>query len=148
MCLWFDSLELHHVFGQPVLRRGLPISLEEVVQQQLEADGEFEDDPDSNNQSVAESISPDSESVTETQFQEGKSATVKPDERTYGNFIASLQYRRVNCYYKDNFMIWRFAGISFILSPDRQSATCTISSGKIIGATAQPFLLRRSGKDC
>ena len=53
------------------------VSMEEAVQQQLEADGEFEDDPDSNNQPAAESISPDSENETETQDQKGKSATEK-----------------------------------------------------------------------
>ena len=51
------------------------VSMEEAVQQQLEADGEFEDDLDSNNdQPAAESTPPDSENDTEPQAQEGKSA--------------------------------------------------------------------------
>jgi len=51
------------------------VSMEEAVQQRLEADGEFEEDPDSNDQPAAENTSPDSENDTETQDQEGKSAT-------------------------------------------------------------------------
>ena len=51
------------------------VSMEEAVQQQLEADGEFEEDPDSNDQPVAENTPSDSENDTETQDQEGKSAT-------------------------------------------------------------------------
>jgi len=51
------------------------VSMEEAVQQQLEADGEFEEDPDSNDQPAAETTPPDSENDTETQDQEGKSAT-------------------------------------------------------------------------
>ena len=51
------------------------VSMEEAVQQQLEADGEFEEDPDSNDQPAAENTSPDSENDTETQDQEGKPAT-------------------------------------------------------------------------
>ena len=42
------------------------VSMEEAVQQQLEADGEFEDDPDSNDQSVAETTPPDSENDNQT----------------------------------------------------------------------------------
>ena len=37
------------------------VSMEEAVQQQLEADGEFEDASDSNDQPTAESTPPDSE---------------------------------------------------------------------------------------
>ena len=51
------------------------VSMEEAVQQQLEADGELEEDPDSNEQPAAENTSPNSENDTETQDQEGKSAT-------------------------------------------------------------------------
>jgi len=51
------------------------VSMEEAVQQQLEADGEFEEDPDSNDQQAAESTHSDSENDNETQSQEGKSAT-------------------------------------------------------------------------
>ena len=51
------------------------VSMEEAVQQQLEADGEFEEDPDSNDQPAAESTHSDSENDNETQDQEGKSAT-------------------------------------------------------------------------
>ena len=50
------------------------VSMEEAVQQQLEADGEFEEDPDSNNQSAAETAPPNSENNNETQDQQGKSA--------------------------------------------------------------------------
>lgn len=43
------------------------VSMEEAVQQQLEADGEFEDDPDSNNDHpAAETAPPDSENDNET----------------------------------------------------------------------------------
>ena len=42
------------------------VSMEEAVQQQLEADGEFEDDPDSNNdQPAAETAPPESENDNE-----------------------------------------------------------------------------------
>lgn len=41
------------------------VSMEEAVQQQLEADGEFEEDPDSNDQPAAESTHSDSEIDTE-----------------------------------------------------------------------------------
>ena len=41
------------------------VSMEEAVQQQLEADGEFEEDPDSSDQPAAENMSPDSESDNE-----------------------------------------------------------------------------------
>ncbi len=41
------------------------VSMEEAVQQQLEADGEFEEAPDSNNQPAAETTSPDSENDNE-----------------------------------------------------------------------------------
>jgi len=51
------------------------VSMEEAVQQQLEADGELEEDPDSNEQPAGENTSPNSENDTETQDQEGKSAT-------------------------------------------------------------------------
>ncbi len=53
------------------------VSMEEAVQQQLEADGEFEESPDSNDQPAEETTPPDSENDTETQDQdqEGKSAT-------------------------------------------------------------------------
>jgi hypothetical protein len=51
------------------------VSMEEAVQQQLEADGEFEEDPDSNDQLAAETTPTDSENDNETQGQEGKSAT-------------------------------------------------------------------------
>ena len=43
------------------------VSMEEAVQQQLEADGEFEEDPDSNDQPTAESTHSDSENDNETQ---------------------------------------------------------------------------------
>lgn len=56
------------------------VSMEEAVQQQLEADGEFEDDPDSNDPPAAENTPFDSENDTETQDQEGKSAT--PNSKT------------------------------------------------------------------
>lgn len=51
------------------------VSMEEAVQQQLEADGEFEESPDSNDQPAEETTPADSENDTETQDQEGKSAT-------------------------------------------------------------------------
>ncbi len=51
------------------------VSMEEAVQQQLEADGEFEDNPDSNDHPVAENTAPDSENGNETQEQEGNPAT-------------------------------------------------------------------------
>ncbi len=41
------------------------VSMEEAVQQQLEADGELEEDPDSNEQPAAENTSPDSENDNE-----------------------------------------------------------------------------------
>ena len=41
------------------------VSMEEAVQQQLEADGEFEEDPDSNDQQAAESTHSDSENDNE-----------------------------------------------------------------------------------
>ncbi len=42
------------------------VSMEEAVQQQLEADGEFEEDPGSNDQPAAESTPPESENDNET----------------------------------------------------------------------------------
>ena len=42
------------------------VSMEEAVQQQLEADGEFEGDPDSNDQPTVENTAPDSENDNET----------------------------------------------------------------------------------
>lgn len=51
------------------------VSMEEAVQQQLEADGEVEEDPDSNDHTATENMPSDSENDTETQDQEGKSAT-------------------------------------------------------------------------
>ncbi len=41
------------------------VSMEEAVQQQLEADGEFEEDPDSSDQPAAENTSPDSKNDNE-----------------------------------------------------------------------------------
>ena len=40
--------------------------MEEAVQQQLEADGEFEDDSENNDQPAAENTAPDSENDNET----------------------------------------------------------------------------------
>jgi ParB-like chromosome segregation protein Spo0J len=51
------------------------VSMEEAVQQQLEADGEFEDDPENNDQPAAENMAPDPENGNETQEQEGNPAT-------------------------------------------------------------------------
>ena len=42
------------------------VSMEEAVQQQLEADGEFEEDPDSNDQPTVESMPTNSENDNET----------------------------------------------------------------------------------
>jgi hypothetical protein len=42
------------------------VSMEEAVQQQLEADGEFEDDPKNNDQPTAENTSPDFKKDNET----------------------------------------------------------------------------------
>ncbi len=42
------------------------VSMEEAVQQQLEADGEFEDDPENNDQPAAENTVPGSENDNET----------------------------------------------------------------------------------
>lgn len=51
------------------------VSMEEAVQQQLEVDGEFEEGPDGNGQSVVESTPPDSENDNETQVLGGNVAT-------------------------------------------------------------------------
>jgi hypothetical protein len=42
------------------------VSMEEAVQQQLEADGEFEEDSDNNDQPAAKTALPDSENDNET----------------------------------------------------------------------------------
>ena len=42
------------------------VSMEEAVQQQLEADGEFEDDPENDDQPTAENTASDSENHNET----------------------------------------------------------------------------------
>ncbi len=47
------------------------VSIEEAVQHQLEADGGFEEDPDSNDQPNTEIPLPDSENNNETQKQDG-----------------------------------------------------------------------------
>jgi hypothetical protein len=51
------------------------VSMEEAVQQQLEADGEFEEDPDSNDQQAAESTHSDSENDNETPAAGGNAPT-------------------------------------------------------------------------
>ena len=51
------------------------VSMEEAVQQQLEADGEFEEDPDSHDQPTAESNSPDSKNDNEDQDPGGNATT-------------------------------------------------------------------------
>ena len=47
------------------------VSIEEAVQHQLEADGGFEEDPDSNDQPNTEIPLPNSENNNETQKQDG-----------------------------------------------------------------------------
>ena len=51
------------------------VSMEEAVQQQLEADGEFEDDADSDDQPTPENTHPDSENGNETSESGGNAAT-------------------------------------------------------------------------
>ena len=51
------------------------VSMEEAVQQQLEADGEFEEDTDSDDQPTVETTHPDSENDNELQTMGGDAAT-------------------------------------------------------------------------
>ena len=51
------------------------VSMEEAVQQQLVADGELEEDSDSNDQPAVENIHPDSENDNETPAPEDNAAT-------------------------------------------------------------------------
>lgn len=51
------------------------VSMEEAVRQQLEADGEFDEDPDSNDQPATENMSPDSENDNGTPESGGNAAT-------------------------------------------------------------------------
>ncbi len=52
------------------------VSMEEAVQQQLEADGEFEGDPDSNDQPAADNMPPDSKNHNEAP-ESGENAATK-----------------------------------------------------------------------
>ncbi len=51
------------------------VSMEEAVQQQLEADGEFEEDPDSNDHTATENMPSDSENDNETPAAGGNAST-------------------------------------------------------------------------
>lgn len=51
------------------------VNMEEAVQQQMEADGEFEEDPESNDQPAEETAPPDSKNDNETPAPEDNAAT-------------------------------------------------------------------------